>query len=90
MWGALRYLPQVATAVSGIFASVMGYFIVTDITDSVDNVTIPAMSGFEQDKPDEPLTSVEQFGKTFGIGFAVVLLIVIFNVLKNAAKALKF
>ena len=87
MWAAI---PRIVTAAAAMFSSLMGYYMVTDVTDSVDNVTIPAMSGLQQDKPDEPLSASEQFGKTFGIGFAIVLLLVIFNVLKAAAKGLKF
>lgn len=92
----MRYLlgagaaARIWPAVRGIVGSVMAYFLVKDVTDSVDNVTIPAMSGFNQDKPDEPLTAGEQFGKTFGMGFAILLLIVCWTAIKGAAKALKF
>lgn len=83
-------LGRVAVAATTALSSVMAYFMVTDVTDAVDNVTIPAMSGLVQDKPDNPPSATERFGQVFGIGFAVVLLVIIYNVIKGFVKGLKF
>lgn len=83
-------MPRFWSALSGIVASTMGYFVVTDVTSSVDRVTVPAMTALVQDEPDKDPTAVDRFGKVFGVGFALLLLLLCFNIAKSAFKALKF